>query len=79
MLFSNIFNIYLPLSDSVTVPAEETVHTLVPVLYTADFLAVVLWWSSSLQSTPDTYDAPHTSLPNKINDNFTSLNRMLML
>jgi hypothetical protein len=63
---------YTPLSRSVSVPIEETVHVLVAVLCAAGLLAVVLWRSSSPRSTPGVYVFPRTST-NEINQNFMNI------
>lgn len=57
---------YAPLSHSVTVPAEETVHALVAALCAAGLLGVALWCSSSPRSAPAVYVVPRSSMQIKL-------------
>jgi hypothetical protein len=49
-LFTKLQKIQISLSGSVTAPVEQPVCHLVPVLYKAGVLLIVLWCSTSAQS-----------------------------
>lgn len=50
-LLTKMQKLQIFLSGSVTVPVEQPVCHLVPVLHEASLLVIVLWCSSSAQST----------------------------